>query len=113
MKGTVVSIKDLIVRVRYDDDSPKVDEVLIVDNGYETKLLVDHLEPGGIAMALNIRTDRRVQKGMEILATGQGIMVHTGEDTIGRILDALGDPLDGQLPITGEAWHVQRYHAIT
>jgi F-type H+-transporting ATPase subunit beta len=99
--GSVVSIKDLVVRVRFDENSPRVGEILIVNNGYETKLLVDHLEPGGVAMCLNVRTDRRIQKGMEVLASGQGIMIPTGKQTIGRILDALGDPLDGQLPITG------------
>lgn len=100
-KGLVVSIKDLVVRVRFDENAPSVGEILVVNNGFETKLLVDHLETGGVAMCLNVRTDRRIQKGMEVLASGQGIMIPTGEKTIGRILDALGDPLDGQPPITG------------
>lgn len=38
---------------------------------------------------------------MEVLSTGKGIEIPIGDLTIGRILDALGDPLDGQLPITG------------
>jgi F-type H+-transporting ATPase subunit beta len=100
-KGKVVSIKDLVIRVQYDEDWPAVGELLIINNGYETKLLVDHLEPGGIAFCLNVRTDLRIQKGMEVLSTGKGIEIPVGELTIGRILDALGDPLDGQLPITG------------
>ena len=50
--GTVVSIKDLVVRVQFDDDSPRVGELIIVDNGHNTKLLVDHLEPGGVAICL-------------------------------------------------------------
>src|SRR5690606_10716651 len=63
--GSVITIKDLVVKVRFDEQVPRVGEILIVNNGYETKLLVDHLEPGGVAMCLNVRTDRRVQKGME------------------------------------------------
>jgi|AntRauTorckE6833_2_1112554.scaffolds.fasta_scaffold00163_6 F-type H+-transporting ATPase subunit beta len=100
--GFIVSIKDLVVRVQFDSDAPRIGEVIIVDNGFQTKLLVDHLEVGGIAMCLNVRSDRRVQKGMSAIRTGKGIEIPTGEKTIGRILDALGEPLDGQPAITGD-----------
>lgn len=100
--GTVVSIKDLVVRVQFDENSPIVGEVLVVQNGHDTKLLVDHLEPGGIAMCLNVRSDRRIQKGMPAQRSGGGIEVPLGDITIGRILDALGDPLDGQGPVGDE-----------
>jgi F-type H+-transporting ATPase subunit beta len=100
--GVVTSIKDLVVRVRFDDVAPSIGELIVVQNGHETKLLVDHLEPGGIAMCLNVRTDRRVQRGMRVDRTGHGIEIPLGDLTIGRILDALGDPLDGQPPINTE-----------
>ena len=100
--GHVISIKDLVVRAQFDDDTPSVGELIIVDNGFKTALLVDHLETGGIAMCLNIRTDRRVQKGMTVQRSRKGIEIPTGEATIGRILNALGDPLDGQPAIPSE-----------
>lgn len=100
--GAVVSIKDLIVRVQFDSEAPGIGELLVVDNGHETKLLVDHLETGGIALCLNIHSDRRIVKGMRINRTGKGIEIPVGEVTIGRILDAIGQPLDGQPPISGE-----------
>lgn len=100
--GVVISIKDLVVRAQFDSSSPAVGEVIVVQNGHETKLLVDHLEPNGVAMCLNVRSDRRIQKGMRVDRTGNGIQVPTGEVTIGRILDALGDPLDGQGPVGDE-----------
>ncbi len=94
--GAVVSIKDLVVRVEFDEDSPRIGEVVLVNNGFETKLLVDHLERGNIAFCLNIRSDRRIQKGMEVNRTGRGIEIPIGEKTIGRIFDAIGEPLDGK-----------------
>lgn len=100
--GVVTTIKDLVVRARFDDESPAVGELLLIDNGYDTKVLVDHLEPGGIAMCLNIRSDRRIQRGMSVKRTNKGIEIPVGEPTIGRILDAVGEPLDGQDPISGE-----------
>lgn len=100
--GVVISIKDLVVRARFDEDAPRVGELIQVENGHETKLLVDHLEPGGVAMCLNVRTDRRIQKGMAVMRTKRGIEIPTGDVTIGRILNALGDPLDGMPAISGE-----------
>lgn len=100
--GVVTTIKDLVVRAQFDDDAPSVGELIVVDNGHDTKLLVDHLEPGGIAMCLNIRSDRRVQRGMKVNRTNKGIEIPVGEITIGRILDAIGEPLDGQAAISGE-----------
>ncbi len=100
--GVVITIKDLVVRVQFDEGSPKIGELIVVDNGHNTKLLVDHLELGGVAMCLNVRSDRRIQKGMAVLRTGKGIQVPTGDVTIGRILDALGESLDGQPSISGD-----------
>lgn len=99
--GHVVSIKDLVVLAQFDEDAPRIGELIEVDNGFQTKLLVDHLEMGGIAFCLNVRSDRRIEKGMPVNTTGQGIEIPIGDPTIGRILDALGDPLDGQPKIEG------------
>jgi F-type H+-transporting ATPase subunit beta len=102
MAGSIVSIKALVVRVQFDDDAPSLNELLEVENGHGTQLLVDHLEPGGIAFCLNVRSDFRMVKGMPVKRTYKGIEVPIGEATIGRILNALGDPLDGLDKITEE-----------
>jgi hypothetical protein len=49
MAGVIVSVKDLVVRAQFDDDEPALNELIMADNGFGTQLLVDHLEPGGIA----------------------------------------------------------------
>ncbi len=100
--GYVISIKDLVVRAQFDEEAPRIGELIVVDNTFGTSLLVDHLEPGGIAFCLNVRSDRRVEKGMPVQTTGKGIEIPIGDPTIGRILDALGDPLDGQPKLEGD-----------
>lgn len=100
--GYVVSIKDLVVRAQFDEGAPGIGELVVVDNGCDTRLLVDHLEPGGIAFCLNVRSDRRIEKGMPVETTGVGIEIPIGDPTIGRILDALGEPLDGKPSLTGD-----------
>lgn len=101
MAGTITAIKDLVIRARFDDDIPAVNELIEVQNGHATQLLVSHLEPGGVALCLNIRSDLRLAKGMAVERTFKGIEVPMGAATIGRILNALGDPLDGLEPISG------------
>lgn len=103
MPGVIVTVKDFVVRAQFDEDSPSVNELVVVSNGHDTQLLVDHLEPGGVAFCLNVRSDLRITKGMSVERTGKGIEIPIGEATIGRILNALGDPLDGQPPIPAEA----------
>ena len=95
MAGVIISIKDLVVLAQFDEDVPGINELIVADNENKTELLVDHLEPGGVAFCLNVRTDRSVKKGTQVERTGKGIEIPIGEKTIGRILNALGDPLDG------------------
>lgn len=108
MAGVITTVKDLVVRAQFDDDSPGVNELVVVQNGQGTQLLVDHLEPGGVAFCLNVRSDLRITKGMQVERTHKGIEIPIGDQTIGRILSALGDPLDGLDPVgTGNDTPVQ------
>ncbi|HSX45798.1 MAG TPA: F0F1 ATP synthase subunit beta [Candidatus Saccharimonadia bacterium] len=102
MAGTLITIKDLVARVQFEDDPPSLNELIEVQNGHGTQLLVDKLEAGGIAFCLNVRNDVRLTKGMKVERTRKGIEVPAGEAMIGRVLNALGDPLDGQDKITDE-----------
>ncbi len=93
--GIVRSMNDLVVRVQFDEDLPSIGELLQVENANHTELLVDHLEAGSLAVCVNVRTDRSVEKGMTVQRTQHGIEVPVGDVIIGRVLDALGKPIDG------------------
>lgn len=97
-QGVVRGIKDLTVVVEFDDVVPDVHELVIVDV-LGTELLVDSLQPGGRAMCLIIRTDYRIQKGMTVTPTGKSIEIPVGDKMIGRVVDALGAPIDGIPPV--------------
>ncbi len=101
-EGRVAVIRDLVVKVRFDEDAPEPGEVLLVDSPGKGKLLVDNLTSDGLAMCLNINTDRTIQKGMSVTRTGKGIEIPVGKQIIGRVFDALGGPLDGQPAVEGE-----------
>ena len=95
MSGAISSIKDLIVQVAFDEDYPDIGEILIVDNENKTELLVERLELKGKVMCLNVRSDRSIQRNMKVERSHHGIEIVVGPDTIGRIFDPLGMPLDG------------------
>jgi F-type H+-transporting ATPase subunit beta len=98
-KGAVREIKDLIVSVQFDDVFPEIGELLIVENQAQPILLVDHLDEDNTAVCLNILGDLTIQKNMPVAKTERSIEIPVGDITIGRILDALGRPLDGLPPI--------------
>src|SRR5579884_2731955 len=102
MAGIITAVKEIVVQAQFDDDVPEINELLVADNGYQTLLLVDHIAPGGVVFCLNIRGDLRLTKGMGLARTHKGIEVPADERLIGRVLNALGDPLDGLAPISSE-----------
>jgi F-type H+-transporting ATPase subunit beta len=102
MAGHVISIKNFVVKVMFDEDSPGLNELIQLDNGFDTELFVDHLETGGVAFCLNIHGDLRITKGMGAKRTGKGIEIPIGPATIGRVFNALGQPLDGKPQVSGK-----------
>lgn len=101
-QGFVRVIKDLVIHVEFDEEVPKIGELVMVDSKNKGLLLVDSLESGNMAICLNIQTDRSIEKNMTVQLTGKGIEVPVGDVTIGRIFDALGRPLDGKPPVAAE-----------
>lgn len=100
--GIIHSLRDLMVRVAFDNQMPEIGEILVVDNQAHTWLLVEHLIPGGLAVCLNIRADYSIQKGMKVVPSGRGVEVPVGEATLGRIFDALGQIIDGGPVLAGD-----------
>lgn len=106
MAGTITAIKNFVVRVKFDEDPPELNEVVVVQNEHDTQLLVNSLEMDGTTLCLNLRSDLRLTKGMLVERTHKGLEIPVGDVTIGRILNTFGAPLDGLKPIEGE--HVVR-----
>jgi F-type H+/Na+-transporting ATPase subunit beta len=94
-QGKVSIILSNVVYVDFDSEAPYIGEVLHVENAEKTMLLVNRVEPGGIAVCLNIYSDYSVKKGDTVERTSKSFEVPVSEKLIGRIFDAFGEPLDG------------------
>lgn len=100
IKGIIRSVRSIVVEVAFDEGLPRIGELLRVDNTEKTALLVDHISDSNRAICLNIPADKTLQKNMTVEATGQGIEIPVGDQTIGRMFNALGQVVDdqGELP---------------
>lgn len=101
-QGIVRALKDLVVKVQFDEDPPAPGDVILVQKEPAAPLVVDSLLPNGEAVCLNISSDTAIKKGMEVQGTGKGIEIPVTDQAVGRILDALGSPVDGQPPFKTE-----------
>ncbi len=99
MAGMVTAVKDLIVMVGFDADVPQIGELVEIGNENKTQLVVERLNVNGQAVCLNLRADKTIQKGMAAERLKKGVEIPVGDETIGRIFDALGMPLDNLPPL--------------
>lgn len=93
-KGVIKSIRDLVIKVDFVDDPPELGEIILADNEEKAPLVVHSFINEMTAACLNLDSNRNMHKGMSVERTGHDIQIPVGEETIGRILDALGRPLD-------------------
>ena len=94
--GVVSAVKDLVIEVDFIDNVPQVGELVVVDNSQNSLLLVDSFSNETKAQCLNVYSVKDIQKNMTVKRTGKGIEIPVGDTIIGRMYDALGNPIDGQ-----------------
>jgi F-type H+-transporting ATPase subunit beta len=92
--GNIVEIIGAVVDVEFPRDSvPKIYDALKVDSAGLT-LEVQQQLGDGIVRTIAMGSTDGVRRGLEVLNTGEPIMVPVGEKTLGRIMDVLGNPVD-------------------
>ena len=94
--GVIHAIKDLVITIEFDETMPAINELLLVDNPQHTPLLVESLRPDNVALCLNLKGDRSLQRGMKVDATTHGLEIPLGDEMKGRMFNALGEPIDGK-----------------
>src|SRR4051794_34953081 len=93
--GTVLSVGDGIARV-YGLEGALAGELLEFANG--VRGLVLNLEEDNVGVAV-MGEFRDIREGDQVRRTGQIAQVPVGKGLLGRVVDALGNPLDGKGPI--------------
>ncbi len=97
--GRVVQIIGAVIDVEFPRDSvPKVYDALLVD-GAETTLEVQQQLGDGIVRTIAMGSTEGLKRGLDVNNTNEPIKVPVGTETLGRIMDVLGNPIDECGPI--------------
>ena len=96
--GKVLQVSDGVVRI-YGLRNAEAGELLEFDNG--VKAVVMNLEEDNVGAVLLGATDR-IKEGMSVRRTDRIASINVSESMVGRVVNPLGEPLDGKGAIGGD-----------
>ncbi|CAK7901269.1 ATP synthase subunit alpha, mitochondrial [[Candida] anglica] len=97
--GRVLSVGDGIARV-FGLNNIQAEELVEFSSGVKGMAL--NLEAGQVGIVL-LGSDRLVKEGETVKRTGKIVEVPTGPELLGRVVDGLGNPIDGKGPLNASA----------
>lgn len=101
-KGKILQVMGPVVDVQFDNnkDLPFIKDALQVNNGGKLCVMevAQHIG-NNIARCIMLQGSEGLSKGMEVTATGEGIKVPVGTNTLGRLFNVLGETIDNKEPI--------------
>ena len=106
--GKIVQIIGAVIDVEFPQDAvPKVYEALNVETGLV--LEVQQQLGGGVVRCIAMGSSDGLKRGLSVTNTGSPISVPVGTETLGRIMNVLGEPIDERGPIGEKArWSIHR-----
>src|ERR671921_238341 len=100
--GTVLQMGDGIARV-YGLGNVRAGELVEFENGVRAIAL--NLEEDNVGVVLMGETGD-IQEGAKVKRTGKIASINVGEGMLGRVVNSLGEAIDGKGPITGERYEM-------
>ena len=101
--GKVISLQGTVIRIEFEQVPQIHEEVRIAhdDKNYSTFMVVFQ-ERGGIVKAVGIKVKDQIKINDKCVAIGQIMSFPVGNEIFGRVLDVIGDPIDGKPPISDD-----------
>ena len=100
--GTVLQVGDGIARV-YGLTGVRQGELVSFENG--VKAIALNLEEDNVGVVL-MGDSAGIKEGATVRRTGQIASIKVGEGMVGRVVNTLGEPIDGKGPIAGELYEM-------
>jgi len=100
--GTVLQVGDGIARV-YGLGNVRYGELVEFENGVRAIAL--NLEEDNVGVVLMGETGK-IEEGAKVHRTGQIASIKVGEGMVGRVVNTLGEPIDGRGPISGDRYEM-------
>jgi F-type H+/Na+-transporting ATPase subunit beta len=111
--GKVIEIKGVVLDVVFPGQLPQIYnalEIQLGSNGESRTLVAEvqqHLGDDRVRAVAMDATDG-LARGVDVVDTGMPISVPVGDQTLGRIWNVLGEPVDEKPAATGERWEIHR-----
>lgn len=105
MTGKTVQINGSVVDVYFPDgELPRINEALIIKADSKIKVMevAAHIGKGKVRCIM-LSESQGLSKNMDVEATGEGITVPVGSQTLGRLFDVFGNTIDGGNQINGSS----------
>ncbi|MHA1559349.1 MAG: F0F1 ATP synthase subunit beta [Alphaproteobacteria bacterium] len=101
--GKVVQVTGAVVDVKFTGPLPAILNALETDN-HGTRLILEVAQHLGESTVRTVAMDATegLVRGQEVADTGEPISVPVGEETLGRIMNVIGEPVDEVGPITSK-----------
>jgi F-type H+/Na+-transporting ATPase subunit beta len=109
-KGKITQIIGAVVDVKFDGELPEILSALECKNG-DNRLVLEVAQHLGESSVRTIAMDATegLKRGDEVIATGAPIQVPVGPETLGRIVNVIGEPIDEKGEVkTKEKWPIHR-----
>lgn len=109
-QGTITQVLGPVVDVAFEEGTlPRVREALTVDLDGQIKTMEVFGDVGNRTVrCIMMQASEGLSRGMTVIATGDSIAVPVGEGTLGRLFNALGQPIDEKGPVEGPRWSIHR-----
>jgi len=108
--GKIVQVIGAVVDVKFDNDLPEILTALECDNnGLRVVLEVAQHLGENTVRTIAMDTTEGLKRGDKVINTGTPITVPVGPETLGRIINVIGEPIDQRGPLkTKEKWPIHR-----
>ena len=102
--GTITQVLGAVVDVRFDGQLPAILSALHLDHQGK-KLVLEVAQHLGESTVRTIAMDSTdgLTRGTEVVDTGSAIQMPVGPETLGRIINVIGEPIDERGPIGNKA----------
>jgi F-type H+-transporting ATPase subunit alpha len=100
--GSVLQVGDGIARI-YGLNGAQAGELVEFDSG--TQAIVLNLEEDNVGVVL-MGSGAGIKEGSSVKRTGKIASIEVGEGMLGRVVNPLGQPIDGKGPITGDRYNM-------
>jgi F-type H+-transporting ATPase subunit beta len=104
-EGKIVSVRGVVVDVQFKEGQvPNIYEALVYESKEKGKLIleVQAVMEDGVARTVAMGDTNGLKRGETVSATGAQIEVPVGDETLGRIFDVVGEPVDEMGPVKTE-----------